>query len=455
MFGPPNVKELKAKGDIKGLIKALRYKKNYLIRAEAADSLGETGDERAVHPLIDALKDENKHVRKVAAEALGKIGDKQAVEPLIAALKDKEGHVRETATSALGKIGDLRAVEPLIVALKDIYARGNAAEALGNIGDARAVEPLIDELKNRFIIGDSEDRVKIAEALAKIGDVRAVVPLVEVLEHMDKFFIKTEESCEKIAEALIRIGAPAVEPLIAALESSNSLSKSNPAVASALRKLGDPRAKKVLDRHQEIVAEEKFRELMTRIVLKKRKTEPKSWESGARARYENYDDAIYAIRELGDLGDTRAVPELCKRADEYHDWEYERPAEYLGRVRPDSYSSEVLWALGKIGGPLALKFLLDHWECEKGAMPAAQALHTFAVRHGLSTETVQRIDKLRKYHEGEDEEWRTGQENRRKADPNSIESVIGSPYDRQLALAAAKILVAVSQREEKSDNQAR
>lgn len=134
------------KGDVDGLIRALRHEDEE-VRWEAADALGEIGDERAVEPLIQALKDEDDDVQWGAAEALGKMGEK-AVEPLIQALKDK--NVRSLATFALGEIGDSRAVEPLIQALKDEdkNVRFSGALYLGKFGDSRAVEPLIQALKD-------------------------------------------------------------------------------------------------------------------------------------------------------------------------------------------------------------------------------------------------------------------------------------------------------------------
>lgn len=55
-FGPPNVEKLKAKGNVKGLIKALGYEKDATIRQAADEVLGEIGDTRAVEPLIAAIK---------------------------------------------------------------------------------------------------------------------------------------------------------------------------------------------------------------------------------------------------------------------------------------------------------------------------------------------------------------------------------------------------------------
>ena len=56
------------------------------------------GDERAVEPLIEVLKDEDGHIRSGAAWALGKIRDKRAEEPLVEALKDENEGVRRAGS---------------------------------------------------------------------------------------------------------------------------------------------------------------------------------------------------------------------------------------------------------------------------------------------------------------------------------------------------------------------
>ncbi|MGB9872500.1 MAG: HEAT repeat domain-containing protein, partial [Anaerolineae bacterium] len=74
LFGPPNIEKMKARGDVKGLIKALGYEKDWEIRRDAARALGELKDARAVEPLIAALKDKDSDVREAAAEALDRLG---------------------------------------------------------------------------------------------------------------------------------------------------------------------------------------------------------------------------------------------------------------------------------------------------------------------------------------------------------------------------------------------
>ena len=72
-------------------------------RVDAANALGRIGDIRAVEPLIEALKDEDKEVRMEAADALGLIGDTRAIDPLQQLLEDESG-VRNHAANAIKKI---------------------------------------------------------------------------------------------------------------------------------------------------------------------------------------------------------------------------------------------------------------------------------------------------------------------------------------------------------------
>ena len=60
--------------NVKDLIKALASKQEAFIRGRTSEMLGVIGDQKAVLPLIKALKDENNSVRQRAAEALDKLG---------------------------------------------------------------------------------------------------------------------------------------------------------------------------------------------------------------------------------------------------------------------------------------------------------------------------------------------------------------------------------------------
>jgi HEAT repeat protein len=103
-LGELNVKLLKRRRDVDGLIKVLQTGAHPESREEAAEALGEIRDPRAVDPLIGALKDRDHEVREEAVEALGKIGDKRAVEPLNAVLGDPDPKVRRAAENALNRL---------------------------------------------------------------------------------------------------------------------------------------------------------------------------------------------------------------------------------------------------------------------------------------------------------------------------------------------------------------
>ena len=145
-----------------------------LARAESAVALGQTGDARAVPPLVTTLGDDNQRLRQAAAYALFDIGA-PAVDPLVAALSDKNMEKRTAAADVLGQIGE-PALQPLVVALtgKWPFMRELAPRALGQIGDARAVGPLLAKLEDQF--EGAAVRCEAAAALGQIGDRRAVEP---------------------------------------------------------------------------------------------------------------------------------------------------------------------------------------------------------------------------------------------------------------------------------------
>lgn len=185
LFGPPDVNQLNAKGDVKVLMNALDYKKDRFIRINAARALGEKKDPKAVEPLIAALQDSDEDVRSKSAWALGKIGDARAVDPLISRLTDYSYNVRVSAIYALGEIGDAKAVDPLISRLNDSTDKV-IASVLGRFKDPRAVQPLIKRLADPhsdFKDPDWDFTTSAAWALGKIGDTRAVKPLFILKGH--------------------------------------------------------------------------------------------------------------------------------------------------------------------------------------------------------------------------------------------------------------------------------
>jgi HEAT repeat protein len=140
-------KKPKTSLDIKPLIAKLKSRNSW-IRREAADSLGDVGNQEAADHLIPLLKDKDEYVRQAAARALGKLRGKKAVEPLIAGLKDPEVNVRAFSVWALGEIQDTRAIEPLCNSLfdKEQKVKDHSFEALRKFRDPVSRTTMVNTL---------------------------------------------------------------------------------------------------------------------------------------------------------------------------------------------------------------------------------------------------------------------------------------------------------------------
>ncbi len=181
---------------------------DWKVRSQAAEKLGESGDQRAVPALVKALEDKDRNVREAAAGALGNIGNASAVDPLLETLRDSDRSVRRSAAEALGRIGDERVIERLLPLLKDKDSdlRSAVAKALETMGGRKlndtlraacavarmkwdeaasigepAIEPLIEALDDM----KTQIRVAAIQALEKIGHERSIEPLIRMLKDDD------------------------------------------------------------------------------------------------------------------------------------------------------------------------------------------------------------------------------------------------------------------------------
>jgi HEAT repeat protein len=79
------------------------------VQARIANLLGKTGDQRAVHPLMDLLpKTDSSLLRLSIIQALGVLGDPQAIELIRAFQDDEDPHVRKRARAALLRLETYR-----------------------------------------------------------------------------------------------------------------------------------------------------------------------------------------------------------------------------------------------------------------------------------------------------------------------------------------------------------
>ena len=341
-FGPPDVDKMKARKNVKGLIRALSYGKDPEVCIEAARALGQVGDPIAVEPLIGELDSPVYRKGDAAAEALGMIGDSRATDPLIAHLEGPRYlWERETAVRALGEIGDPRAVGPILATLQkgDLeYHRADslqeqrenlckaAGDALIRLGKP-AVEPLVAALEDEPFYFLFQVAVR---ALGAIGDRSAVQPLLSQLTGSAPFWMKAH-----VASALAKLrwrpdrsetgawywvsrknwarastlGAPAVVPLLCGGDSQNDRARTE-----ALVGMGEA----AVDPLIAAVGEERMpaseRETAARalgMIGDGRAVEPLIEMLGRQVRFSDQTKAYKAAAEaLGRIGDPRAVEPL-------------------------------------------------------------------------------------------------------------------------------------------------
>lgn len=244
IFGRPDINKLREAGNVKALLKALRYGKrscsidNWVLRRDAAEALGNIKDRQAVEPLVSALEDESIGVRLSAVRALGKIGDPRAVKPLFSILCtwDSDQKLRSCAAEALEAIGD-QAIEFLASLRRDANrnVRYCAAQALAAIGGGFAVA----EAAKSFS--------PMPPFRSATGNSQAVEPLIAVLQDPDV------DLRDFAARVLGLIGGErAVEPLSRVLKDcKNSPPLLRRAAADALSRIGGPRAVRALTSHKE------------------------------------------------------------------------------------------------------------------------------------------------------------------------------------------------------------
>lgn len=124
--------------------------------------------------LLEALERLDRRGFRMAALALADTGDRRAIEPLVhllgsidtSSLTPEDERDAEYAIDALGMLKAPEAVDALIAALEIESLREGTAEALGDIGDPRAVAPLAALLEPEppFWVGNA-----IWNALNQIG----------------------------------------------------------------------------------------------------------------------------------------------------------------------------------------------------------------------------------------------------------------------------------------------
>ncbi len=219
-------------GDIRAvspIIGILQGGRSDAVRMAAVRSLGRLGNPVAIPALRDAiLEDEVSVVKSLAAEALISLSP-ASVEVLVEILKTDDPEIQDLASDGLVKIGP-PAVDVLIERLSanDPTLVWLVIDTLGNIKDEKAINPLIDRLQD----DDPDIVIKAADALGNFGTASVIDPLILVMKN-------PQSPARHVAlEALINIGAPAVPSLIEALLRDDG--KTRKMASDALIKIGSP-----------------------------------------------------------------------------------------------------------------------------------------------------------------------------------------------------------------------
>lgn len=233
------------------------------------------------------------------------------------------------------------------------------ADELVKIG-ASAVESLIFTLERRdnFKYRDINVKIKVIEILGIIRDTRAIGPLIDILKLENNPNIRGEA-----AGALVRIGAPTVEPLIAALKDENKNVRYE--IAWALGEIRDQRAMKplitILQKDKDADVRRTAAWAVGRVysynmlkdfsIIKLLFASAKSGvDSGVRGA------AVYALGEIssGDQKDTRVVDFLIGLLKDKDILVRSRAAEVLGLIK-DPRALEPLITAMKDDNPLVRK----------------------------------------------------------------------------------------------------
>jgi HEAT repeat protein len=201
--------------------------KNLRTQKEALDHLANMDVEKArpaVPALIELFKDTK---RPEHLEALARYHDPRTKDIMIEALDYTEDDF-DRATIAAGVLGDMKAPEgvaPLIKAAEKelpVKSRANnariaAMRALVKIGDKRAVPTLMKILTTSADDQDFLLNQKAALGLAEFRDPQSIPALTKGL-FMTGRGTGIFQECRL---ALVRIGAPAIDPMIALLQEKN------------------------------------------------------------------------------------------------------------------------------------------------------------------------------------------------------------------------------------------
>lgn len=181
---------------------------------------------------LTQLRSHDVTLRSDAAHQLGKLGDERAVEALVEALADSDEYVRKSVVTALRRIGGPAAMTGLRTALADRSEQVvlQAVNGLRDMRDREAVEPLIRVLTRR----ERSLQLAATDALIRIG-ADAVGPLMEAFKDRGL----RRRIGNQIWKILVDMGVKSIDPLLQMLTDENQYVRLT--AISVLGRIGDRR----------------------------------------------------------------------------------------------------------------------------------------------------------------------------------------------------------------------
>ncbi|MFA5362482.1 MAG: HEAT repeat domain-containing protein [Candidatus Omnitrophota bacterium] len=225
--------EIKNPDAVPVLIQALNDPDTRVTNA-AVDAIKKIGEE-AVRGLMKAASDGDIQHRKTAIVTLGKMEDSLAAPVVISALNDENPEIQRAAACTLGEIKDISAGPALLRVMEnntDAKVKQTTAWALGEIHYEPAADSLIKELKT----GNSS----ASDALQKIG-APAVAPLLKELPQADDDLKTT------IEDTIYGMKSESIQPLIDVFAESGTAPVVLDSVALLLIRQGQPAMEKIME----------------------------------------------------------------------------------------------------------------------------------------------------------------------------------------------------------------
>jgi HEAT repeat protein len=267
------------------------------IRRYAAQALGDA-DERAIFPLIKALRDDNYGVQDAAMRSLINIGG-EVVAHMVVPLLRKDSFLRNTAVLILSELG--RVSLPLIYPLlydKDEDVRKFSLDILSKIKEDVLPEKIMP------LINDPNTNVRAA-AIKAVGEMmykNGVFPVIEALQDEEWVAFSALECLGKLKEE------SAAGPVIELLSSKSAAIRHS--AIETLGKIGSVRASEALLKHiPKAMHDEKAAAIrsLVQIGITPSMSEVSDFLKEMFEKSEDWDERFIALKGLVDFKERSAI----------------------------------------------------------------------------------------------------------------------------------------------------